>query len=110
MTATGGGQPDLSAFQLEMAKMFFALPASEGFLLAGGAALLARHLTARPTEGLDFFTAPEQGHVPAARDAIETAVSCTGKPGSAASPSGDCATAFVSRGTGDRWAAFKGRD
>lgn len=52
--------------------MFFALPASKGFLLAGGAALLAQHLTARPTEDLDFFTAPEQGHVPAARDALET--------------------------------------
>jgi predicted nucleotidyltransferase component of viral defense system len=51
--------------------MFFALPASEGFLLAGGAALLAQHLTARPTEDLDFFTTPEQGHVPAARDALE---------------------------------------
>jgi hypothetical protein len=35
MTATGGGQPDLSAFQLEVARMFFALPASRGFLLAG---------------------------------------------------------------------------
>ena len=36
----------------------FALPASRGFLLAGGAALLAQHLTARPTEDLDFFTRP----------------------------------------------------
>lgn len=71
MTATGG-QPDLSAFQQDVARMFFALPASKGFLLAGGAALLAQHLTARPTEDLDFFTAPEQGHVPAARDALET--------------------------------------
>ena len=58
MTA-GDGQPELTAFQLEVARMFFALPASRGFLLAGGAALLAQHLTARPTEDLDFFTAPE---------------------------------------------------
>jgi hypothetical protein len=57
MTA-GGGEPDLSAFQLEVTQLFFALPASRGFLLAGGAALLAQHLTARPTEDLDFFTAP----------------------------------------------------
>jgi hypothetical protein len=71
MLATGE-QPDLPPFQLEVARMFFALPASKGFLLAGGAALLAQHLTARPTEDLDFFTAPDQGHVPAARDAIET--------------------------------------
>jgi hypothetical protein len=70
MTATGG-QPDLSAFQQEVARMFFALPASEGFLLAGGAALVAQHLTTRSTEDLDFFTAPEQGRVPAARDGLE---------------------------------------
>jgi predicted nucleotidyltransferase component of viral defense system len=43
-------------------------------LLAGGAALLAQHLTARPTEDLDFFTAPGRGHVPAARDALEAAI------------------------------------
>jgi hypothetical protein len=67
------GQPGLPPFQLEVARMFFALPASRGFLLAGGAALLAQHLTARPTEDLDFFTAPERGHVPAARDALEAA-------------------------------------
>jgi hypothetical protein len=39
----------------------------------GGAALLAQHLTARPTENLDFFTVPERGHVPAARVALEAA-------------------------------------
>jgi hypothetical protein len=70
----GDGHPGLPAFQLEVARMFFALPASRGFLLAGGAALLAQHLTARPTEDLDFFTAPERGHVPPARDALEAAV------------------------------------
>jgi len=71
--AAGDGRPGLPPFQLEVARMFFALPASKGFLLAGGAALLAQHLTARPTEDLDFFTAPERGHVPAARDALEAA-------------------------------------
>jgi hypothetical protein len=63
----------LSAFQLEVAQLFFSLPASRGFLLAGGAALLAQHLTSRPTDDLDFFTAPERGHVPAARDELEAA-------------------------------------
>jgi hypothetical protein len=63
----------LAAFQAEVARLFFALPESRGFLLAGGAALLAQHLTTRPTEDLDFFTAPERGHVPAARDALESA-------------------------------------
>ena len=53
--------------------MFFSLPASHGFLLAGGAALLAQHLTSRPTEDLDFFTAPGRGHVHAARDELEAA-------------------------------------
>ncbi len=57
--AAGNGRPELPAFQLEVARVFFALPASEGFLLAGGAALLAQHLTARPTEDLDFFTTPD---------------------------------------------------
>jgi hypothetical protein len=71
--AADEGEPDLSAFQLEVTRLFFALPASRGFLLAGGAALLAQHLTTRPTEDLDFFTAPERGQVPAARDALETA-------------------------------------
>jgi hypothetical protein len=71
--ATDDSEPSLSAFQLEAAKLFFSLPASQGFLLAGGAALLAHHLTARPTEDLDFFTGPERGHVLAARDALEAA-------------------------------------
>jgi predicted nucleotidyltransferase component of viral defense system len=71
--AAGDVEPDLSAFQLEVARLFFAQPASQGFLLAGGAALLAQHLTARPTEDLDFFTSPDRGQVPAACDALETA-------------------------------------
>jgi hypothetical protein len=41
VTAAGTGEPGLPAFQLEVARVFFALPASKGFLLAGGAALLA---------------------------------------------------------------------
>jgi predicted nucleotidyltransferase component of viral defense system len=65
--------PGLSAFQLEVARLFFALAGSQGFLLAGGAALLAQHLTVRSTEDLDFFTTPERGHVLAARDALEAA-------------------------------------
>jgi hypothetical protein len=63
----------LSAFQLEVAQLFFSLRASRGFLLAGGGALLAQHLTSRPTDDLDFFTAPELGHVPSARDELEAA-------------------------------------
>jgi Nucleotidyl transferase AbiEii toxin, Type IV TA system len=73
MPAGRDGGPGLVAFQAEVAQLFFGLPKSKGFLLAGGAALLAQHLTARPTEDLDFFTAPGRGHVPAARDALEEA-------------------------------------
>jgi hypothetical protein len=37
------GNLGLAAFQLEVTRLFFTLPASKGFLLAGGAALLAQH-------------------------------------------------------------------
>ena len=50
-----------SAFQIEVARMFFSLPASDGFLLAGGGALLASGLTIRATKDLDFFG--EKGRV-----------------------------------------------
>lgn len=59
--------PELTDFQLEVARLFFALPASNGFLLAGGAALLAQHLTTRPTMTLISLplrtAAMFQGHV-----------------------------------------------
>jgi hypothetical protein len=52
----------------------FDLPQSAGFLLAGGAALIAQELTPRATQDLDFFTSTGRGDVPAARDAFEQAV------------------------------------
>ena len=45
----------LTEFQTDVARLFFSLPASDGFLLAGGGALLVSGLTTRPTEDLDFF-------------------------------------------------------
>jgi len=45
----------LTAFQVDVATTFFSLSASEGFLLAGGGALLASGLSNRPTVDLDFF-------------------------------------------------------
>jgi hypothetical protein len=54
------------------------MPASAGFVLAGGAALIAQHLLARPTQDLDFFTAPNLGNVAAARDAFESEVHMRG--------------------------------
>jgi Nucleotidyl transferase AbiEii toxin, Type IV TA system len=47
---------ELSRAQLHVAVAFFALPDSAGFVLVGGAALLALELIDRPTEDLDFFT------------------------------------------------------
>src|SRR2546423_2867012 len=61
----------LSAFQQEVASVFFDLAASEGFLLAGGAALVANQLTTRPTQDLDFFRSTST--VTAARDELEQA-------------------------------------
>jgi hypothetical protein len=63
-----GSQGRLTEFQVEVAQLFFSLAASGGFLLAGGAALLAHGLTARPTQDLDFFTRPDAGDVVLARD------------------------------------------
>lgn len=67
----------LTDFQLELARLFFSLPASDGFLLAGGAALVAQRLTSRPTQDLDFFTGSE-ADVPIARDELTTAVRARG--------------------------------
>ncbi|MBB4912491.1 nucleotidyl transferase AbiEii/AbiGii toxin family protein [Actinophytocola algeriensis] len=66
---TGSADVPLTAFQLEVAQLFFSLPASDGFVLAGGAALLAQHLTARPTQDLDFFT-DRQADIVTAREAL----------------------------------------
>lgn len=68
----------LTRFQIEVANLFFALPASDGFLLAGGAALLAQHVTARPTHDLDFLTRHGGGDVGRARDKLVAAASMRG--------------------------------
>ena len=80
MTAVSDGQQPLALtdFQVQVARLFFSLPAAQGFLLAGGAALVAQHLTTRPTQDLDFFTQVDGTSVPAARDALEMAASTQG--------------------------------
>lgn len=45
----------ITGLQVEVARIFFELEASRGYLLAGGAALLAADLIDRPTKDLDFF-------------------------------------------------------
>jgi hypothetical protein len=51
---------ELSGFQQEIARLFFSLQSSIGFVLAGGGALLASGLSTRPTQDLDFFGSPGQ--------------------------------------------------
>ncbi len=51
----------LSPTQTRVAHVFFSMLESDGFLLAGGAALLAHGLITRPTTDLDFFTAAAAG-------------------------------------------------
>ncbi len=76
----GGGVTEgpLTDFQVVVARLFFSLPESDGFLLAGGAALAAQHLTARPTRDLDLFTRDGGPSVSVARDAFEAAVRARG--------------------------------
>jgi hypothetical protein len=59
----------LSDVQLEVARLFFGMDSARGFLVAGGAALLASDLTDRPTEDLDLFAStPITSVAPAAAD------------------------------------------
>jgi hypothetical protein len=67
----------LTPLQVDLATLFFELPASHGFLLAGGAALIAQRLIRRPTRDLDFFTG-EGTAVPLARDEFERAALARG--------------------------------
>jgi hypothetical protein len=46
---------NLDRFKSEVAQLFFSLPSSDGYLLAGGSVLLASGLSTRPTQDLDFF-------------------------------------------------------
>ena len=45
----------LTALQVRASRLFFSLPDSDGFAVAGGAALIARGLIDRPTQDVDLF-------------------------------------------------------
>ena len=60
----------LTRFQIEVGLLFFELPRSEGFLLAGGGALLAQRLISRTTQDLGFFAWPDGGNVRTASDEL----------------------------------------
>lgn len=64
----------LTAFQVELASMFFTLDATKDYLVAGGAALLASDLIDRPTEDLDLFAATPTTSVTPAKDAYMQAL------------------------------------
>jgi hypothetical protein len=68
--------PVLTTAQVEVLHLFFSLPESAGFILAGGAGLVAVGLSERPTEDIDLF-APEAS-IPAAGEALEIAVEAQG--------------------------------
>lgn len=68
----------LRPVQVEVVRLFFSLPASAGFLLAGGAALIAQGLSARPTQDVDVFTSPGAGDVTTAREQFVAAAAARG--------------------------------
>lgn len=63
----------LTDFQAEVARLFFSLQESAGFLLAGAGALLAQGLICRATEDLDFFGGMGDASVSAAANALRDA-------------------------------------
>ena len=63
----------LTDFQVQVARVFFALPESAGFLVAGGAALIAQELIDRETRDLDLFASPRPS-VTTAVEAFESAL------------------------------------
>jgi hypothetical protein len=56
--------------QVDVARIFFGLKASQGFLVAGGAALLASELITRPTADLDLFASSPVASVTTAKQAL----------------------------------------
>jgi len=67
----------ITAFQVEVANVFFALPEASSFLLAGGLALIAQGMSVRPTEDMDAFTS-NPDDVQRASEAFQTAARSRG--------------------------------
>jgi hypothetical protein len=65
----------LTPLQIRAARLFFSLPESAGFAVAGGAALVARDLILRATKDIDLFLLdPGSSSVGAAATSFEAAV------------------------------------
>lgn len=67
----------LTEFQRAVLGLFFRLPVSEGFMLAGGAGLVATGLSTRPAYDLDLFGADLATGITPAGNALET--TCIGR-------------------------------
>lgn len=65
----------LTDLQRLVLELFFKLPEADGFVLAGGAALVASGLTERPTQDIDLFGSDVATGITAAANALE--VACT---------------------------------
>jgi hypothetical protein len=63
----------LTEIQREVLRLFFGLPESAGFVLAGGAALIASGLSERPTQDVDLFTSDVRTGITDAAAALEAA-------------------------------------
>jgi hypothetical protein len=69
----------ITPLQRAAARLFFSLPESVGFAVAGGAALIARDLIDRGTRDVDLFTAtPPTTSIPDATAAFERAATAQG--------------------------------
>lgn len=65
-----GASAFLTTFHVEVARIFFGLQASAGYLVAGGAGLLASDLIARSTEDIDLFASTPTSSVIEAKVAL----------------------------------------
>ena len=69
----------LTALQVQASRLFFSLPDSAGFAVAGGAALIARGLIHRPTQDVDLFLLDaSRPAVASAAEAFEAAMDANG--------------------------------
>lgn len=64
------GAHRLTTFQVHVAKVFFGLKASQGYVVAGGAGLLASELIDRTTQDIDLFASAPVTSVDEAKVAI----------------------------------------
>jgi Nucleotidyl transferase AbiEii toxin, Type IV TA system len=71
-------EAELTTFQIEVAHTFFQLDASQGYVVAGGAALVASDLIRRPTQDLDLFTSAPAVSVTTAKESFLKALSRRG--------------------------------